>query len=51
MVLRILRGERPGDIKPERGAQLRLFVNTKAAERQGVQLPSDMLQSAQMVVR
>ena len=51
MVLRILNGEKPGAIKPETGSTLRLFVNTGAAEKQGVALPPDLIQSAQQVFR
>jgi putative ABC transport system substrate-binding protein len=51
MVVRILKGEAAGAIEPERGARLRLVVNLDAAARQGVQLPPDLLASAQSVLR
>ncbi|KAF1020447.1 MAG: hypothetical protein GAK30_02489 [Paracidovorax wautersii] len=50
MVVRVLKGDKPGDIKPELGSRLRLFVNTGAAARQGVKLPDDLVKSAQLVI-
>jgi ABC-type uncharacterized transport system substrate-binding protein len=38
MVVRILKGEKPGDIKPEVSTKMELFVNPGAAEKQGVKL-------------
>ena len=45
MVARILKGEKPGDIKPEISTKMELFVNPGAAEKQGVKL-SDALGKA-----
>lgn len=50
IVLRILNGEKPGDIKPETSENLRLFVNTTAAKRQGVTLSQDVLDSAAEII-
>ena len=51
MVARILKGEKPGDIKPEVSTKLELFVNPGAAERQGVKLSEDFIKSATTVVK
>lgn len=51
MVVRILKGEKPGDIKPETSSNLSLWVNTTAAERQGVTLSQDVLDSAAEVIK
>lgn len=49
VVVRILRGEKPGDIAPAPGKKLQLFVNTTAAQKQGVTLPADVLKTADKV--
>ena len=46
IVVRILNGENPGDIKPETSDNLNLFVNPKAAKAQGVTLSKELLDSA-----
>lgn len=51
MVVRILNGEKPGDIKPETSENLQLFINTTAAEKQGVMLSEDLLQRATEIIR
>lgn len=51
MVARILQGEAPGKIKPEVSTKMELFVNPSAAEKQGVQLPEALIQSAAQVVQ
>ncbi|WCM91418.1 ABC transporter substrate-binding protein [Acidovorax sp. NCPPB 2350] len=51
MVVRILKGEKPGDIKPEISTKMELFVNPGAAEKQGVKLSDALVKSAAQVVR
>lgn len=51
IVVRILEGENPGDIKPQTGEYLQLFVNLKAAEQQGVTLSQELIESAAEVIR
>ena len=51
MVARILKGEKPGDIKPEVSTKIELFVNPGAAEKQGVKLSDALIQSAATVVK
>lgn len=51
IVVRILKGEKPGDIKTETSNRLELFVNPGAAEKQGVKLPAALLQSASQIVQ
>jgi putative ABC transport system substrate-binding protein len=51
MVVRILKGEKPGDIKPEVSTKLELFVNPAAAEKQGVKLSETLIKSATQVVQ
>lgn len=51
MVVRILKGEKPGDIKPEVSTKLELFVNPGAAEKQGVKLSEALVKSAAQVVQ
>lgn len=50
IVIRILNGEKPGDIPPQIGNVTQLTINKKAAERQGVTLSEDVLKSAAKVV-
>lgn len=50
MVLRVLNGEKPGDIKPETSENLSLFLNPAAAERQGVTLSQELLDSAAEII-
>lgn len=51
MVVRILKGEKPGDIKPETSSKLELYVNPGAAEKQGVKLSDALIKSAAQVVK
>ena len=51
MVARILKGEKPGDIKPEVSTKMELFVNPGAAEKQGIKLSDDLIKSATKVVQ
>ena len=51
MVARILKGEKPGDIKPETSAKVELFVNPGAASKQGVTLSDDLVKSAAKVIQ
>src|SRR5690554_4503585 len=50
MVVRILKGEKPGDIASETSDNLELFVNPGAAEKQGVTLSEEFIKSASKVV-
>lgn len=50
MVVRILKGEKPGDIAPETSDNLELFVNPGAAKAQGVTLSDELLKSAAQIV-
>lgn len=51
IVVRILKGEKPGAIASETSSNLRLFVNPGAAEKQGVTLSDELLKSASEVVK
>lgn len=51
MVVRILKGEKPGDIKPEISTKMELFVNPGAAEKQGVKLSDALVKSASQVIQ
>ncbi len=51
MVVRILKGDKPGDIKPETSTKVELFVNPGAAEKQGVKLSDALIKSAAQVVK
>ena len=50
MVVRILKGEKPGDIASETSDKLELFVNPAAAEKQGVKLDPEFVKSATKVI-
>lgn len=50
IVVRILKGEKPGDIASETSDKLELFVNTDAASKQGVVLSEDLIKSAAKVI-
>ncbi|NLY27059.1 MAG: ABC transporter substrate-binding protein [Alcaligenaceae bacterium] len=50
MVIRVLKGEKPGDIASETSSKLELFVNPGAAKRQGVTLSPELIKSAAQVV-
>lgn len=49
VVARILRGEKPGDIASSTSKNLELFVNTAAAQKQGVTLSPEFVKSATKV--
>lgn len=49
-VVRILKGEKPGDIASESSDNLELFVNPGAAQKQGVTLADDFIKSATKVI-
>lgn len=51
IVVRILEGEKPGDIKPQTSENIQLFVNLAAAEKQGVTLSAELIDSATEVIR
>ena len=51
MVARILKGEKPGDIKTEVSTKMELHVNSAAAEKQGVKLSDELVKSAAKVVQ
>ncbi|MBV8625586.1 MAG: ABC transporter substrate-binding protein [Herbaspirillum sp.] len=51
MVGRILKGEKPGDIPSATSSKLELFVNTAAAQKQGVTLAPDLVSSAKTVIK
>ncbi|MDS1141470.1 ABC transporter substrate-binding protein [Pusillimonas sp. SM2304] len=50
MVIKILKGEQPGNIASETSDKLELYVNPAAAEKQGVTLSEDFVKSATQVV-
>jgi len=51
VVVRILQGEKPGDIASATSSKLELFVNTTAAQKQGVTLSADLIKSAKTVIK
>lgn len=51
VVARILKGEKPGDIASATSSKLELFVNSTAAQKQGVVLSADLLKSAKTVIK
>ena len=51
VVARILKGEKPGDIASATSSKLELFVNSTAAQKQGVTLPADLIKSAKTVIK
>jgi putative ABC transport system substrate-binding protein len=51
MVVRILKGEKPGTIASETSSKLELFVNTDAAKKQGVTLQPDLIKQAAQVIK
>ena len=50
MVVRILKGEKPGDIASETSNKLSLHVNPGSAQKQGVTLPEDLVKEAAKVI-
>ncbi|WP_343727630.1 ABC transporter substrate-binding protein [Burkholderia seminalis] len=51
VVVRILKGEKPGAIASETSSNLELFANTGAAAKQGVTLSPDLVKEAKTVIR
>lgn len=51
VVGRILKGEKPGDIPSATSSKLELFVNTAAAQKQGVTLSPELVSSAKTVIK
>ena len=51
MVVRVLKGEQPGDIPVEGVEITELFVNPKAAQAMGVTLPAELVARAKTVVQ
>uniref|UniRef100_UPI00333F765A ABC transporter substrate-binding protein n=1 Tax=Castellaniella defragrans TaxID=75697 RepID=UPI00333F765A len=50
ITIRILKGEKPGDIASQTSDKLELYVNTGAAKRQGVTLSDALIKSATKVI-
>jgi putative ABC transport system substrate-binding protein len=50
MVIKILKGAKPGELASETSAKLELFVNRGAAKKQGVTLPDAFVKSATQVI-
>ena len=50
IVIRILNGEKPGDIPPQIGNITQLIINKKAAERQGITLSEEVLKAAAKII-
>ncbi len=50
IVARILKGEKPGDIPSSTSKNLELYVNTAAAQKQGVTLSPEFIKSATKVI-
>lgn len=51
VVARILKGEKPGAIASQTSDNLELFVNTGAAQKQGVTLSPDLIKEAKQVIQ
>jgi len=51
VVVRILNGEAPGAIPSQTSQSFELFVNPSAAQKQGIALSDELIQSAKVVVR
>jgi putative ABC transport system substrate-binding protein len=49
--VRILKGEKPGDIPWELGGKLILLINEKAAKAQGAIVPLELLKKADKIIR
>ena len=50
LVVRLLKGEKPGDIAPQKTADLSLYLNRSAAAAQGVTLSQELIDSAAEVI-
>jgi putative ABC transport system substrate-binding protein len=51
VVVRILKGEKPGAIASQTSDNLELFVNTSAAAKQGVTLAPELVKEAKTVIK
>lgn len=51
VVVRILKGEKPGDIAPAPGKKLVLYINQSAAKKQGVVIPTTLLSKADKIIQ
>lgn len=51
LVVRILKGDKPGAIASETSAKQELYVNLSAAKKQGVTLPDTLVKAAAKVIR
>lgn len=51
MVVKILKGQKPGDLASETSDKLELFINPEAAKKQGVELSDAFVKSATQVVK
>lgn len=51
LVVKILKGAKPGDLAWETSSKLELYVNPGAAAKQGVTLPESLIKSATKVVK
>lgn len=50
LVVRLLNGEKPGDIAPQKTSELNLYLNRSAAAAQGVTLSQELIDSATEVI-
>lgn len=50
IAVRILQGEAPGNIAPQKTGELSLYINRTAAVAQGVTLPQELLDSATAII-
>lgn len=50
IAVRILQGEAPGNIAPQKTGELSLYINRTAAVAQGVTLPEELLDSATAII-
>lgn len=50
MAVRILKGEKPGDMPSAQGKDLELYLNRTAAREQGIELPQALLDKAAVVL-
>jgi putative tryptophan/tyrosine transport system substrate-binding protein len=51
LVVKIIKGEKPGDIPVQDPTRLELYINTKAANAMGVTVPDTLLKKAAKVIR
>lgn len=50
IIVRILKGEKAGNIAPQKAQSVYLVVNPEAAKKQGITLPADLIREAKEVV-